>query len=127
MVIERKLTPVRVKTGQRYRLGDGTHIEMRGTEVGRVNSFGNFAPFTPGREIIFDNKVFIPPLGSMQRKIPEVLGTHKLEMGDGYLIHGTNEEDSIGEAVSHGCVRMYNDDVDRLYKIVPIGTPVYLY
>jgi L,D-transpeptidase ErfK/SrfK len=29
--------------------------------------------------------------------------------------------------VSHGCVRMYNEDVDRLYDIVPIGTPVYLY
>jgi hypothetical protein len=127
MVVERKLTPVRVKAGQRYRLGDGTNIEMRGDQVGRVNSFGNFAPFTPGREIIFDNKVFIPPLGSVQRRIPEVLGTHKLEMGDGYLIHGTNEEDSIGEAVSHGCVRMYNEDVDRLYDIVPIGTPVYLY
>ena len=48
-------------------------------------------------------------------------------MGDGYLIHGTNSELSIGEAVSHGCVRMFNEDVARLYALVPIGTPIYIF
>ncbi|HEX6558024.1 MAG TPA: L,D-transpeptidase, partial [Longimicrobiales bacterium] len=96
-------------------------------QVGRVNRLGNFWPFTPGKEIIFDGKVFIPPVGTEQRKVPLVLGTHKLELGSGYLIHGTNEEFSIGEAVSHGCVRMYNDDVAHLYAMVNIGTPVYIY
>jgi peptidoglycan hydrolase-like protein with peptidoglycan-binding domain len=42
----------------------------------------------------------------------------------GYGIHGTNNPNSIGKAVSHGCVRLYNEDVVELYNQVPIGTPV---
>lgn len=42
----------------------------------------------------------------------------------GYGIHGTNNPKSIGKAVSHGCVRLYNEDVIKLYDQVPIGTPV---
>jgi lipoprotein-anchoring transpeptidase ErfK/SrfK len=127
IAVERGLQPVHLKKNSNIRLGDSTRIVVRGNEVGRVNTFGNFWPFTPGKEIIFDGKVFIPPLSSNQRKVPEVLGTHKLEMGNGYLLHGTNEEGSIGEAVSHGCVRMYNDDVAQLYALVPVGTPVYIF
>lgn len=41
-----------------------------------------------------------------------------------YGIHGTNNPDSIGTQASHGCVRMYNEDVLALSKIVPIGTRV---
>lgn len=39
-------------------------------------------------------------------------------------IHGTNQEELIGEQASHGCVRMRNDDVIVLYEMVEIGTPV---
>ena len=124
---EKKLKVVNVRKGQRYVLGDSTIIEMRGNDVGRVNRFGNFWPFTPGAEMVFDGKVFVPPIGSNQRQVPKVLGTHKLVLGDGYLIHGTDQEDSIGEAVSHGCVRMYNEDVQQLYEMVPIGTAVYIF
>lgn len=42
----------------------------------------------------------------------------------GYGIHGTNNPSSIGKAVSHGCVRMYNKDVIKIYDLTPIGTPV---
>ncbi|MGH7467587.1 MAG: L,D-transpeptidase [Longimicrobiales bacterium] len=121
------LRAVQLKKGQIFKLADGTRIEMRGDVVGRVNQLGNFWPFTPGSEIILEGKIFIPPVGSEQRQVREVLGTHKLEIGDGYLIHGTNEETSIGEAVSHGCVRMYNEDVAQLYVVVPVGTPVYIF
>ncbi|WP_282941989.1 L,D-transpeptidase [Paenibacillus sp. RC67] len=41
-----------------------------------------------------------------------------------YGIHGTNDPSSIGHEVSHGCVRMYNQDVLALAAIVPIGTRV---
>lgn len=124
---ERGLTPVFLKKNSKIKLADSTRIEVRKTQVGRVNQLGNFWPFTPGKEIIFDGKIFVPPVGTEQRKVPEVLGTHKLDMGNGYLLHGTNEEGSIGDAVSHGCVRMYNQDISELYAIVPIGTPVYIY
>ena len=39
-------------------------------------------------------------------------------------IHGTNEPDTIGQAVSSGCIRMMNGDVIDLYQRVPIGTKV---
>ncbi len=42
----------------------------------------------------------------------------------GYGIHGTNAPSSIGTAASHGCVRMFNEDVNQLYEIIPLGTPV---
>ncbi|CAM3972216.1 L,D-transpeptidase [Alicyclobacillus pomorum] len=41
-----------------------------------------------------------------------------------YGIHGTNNPSSIGKQVSHGCVRMYNEDVTYLANTVPIGTHV---
>jgi lipoprotein-anchoring transpeptidase ErfK/SrfK len=45
--------------------------------------------------------------------------------GDGQIgIHGTNEPGSIGQAVSHGCIRVPNDVMDRLNEILPLGTPV---
>ena len=127
IAVERNLAVVHLRKGSRIQLTDSTRIEVRGDEVGRVNKFGNFWPFSPGKEIIFDNTIFIPPLQSKQRKVPEVLGTHKLELGNGYLLHGTNEEGSIGEAVSHGCVRMYNEDVARVYELVALGTPIYIF
>lgn len=125
--VERGLEPVYLRSGQRVALSDSTVIEVRGNDVGRVNRFGNWHPFTPGGQIIFDDKIFIPPIGSPQRRIPQVLGTHRLILRDGYLIHGTPEEDSIGEWASHGCVRMLNQDVARLYHMVRVRTPVYVY
>lgn len=41
-----------------------------------------------------------------------------------YGIHGTNRPYMIGQSVSHGCVRMHNKDVEKLYPQVPVGTPV---
>jgi lipoprotein-anchoring transpeptidase ErfK/SrfK len=45
---------------------------------------------------------------------------------DGAGIHGTDETWSIGHAVSHGCVRMTIADVEQLYPLVPVGTPIYI-
>jgi len=44
--------------------------------------------------------------------------------GGGYAIHGTNNPGSIGGFVSHGCIRMYNQDIVDLYDRVGVGTPV---
>jgi hypothetical protein len=125
----RNLDAVHVKPGEVYALEDGTWIEMRDGEVGRVNKFGNFWPFTPGIEIIFDGKLFIPPLDTPQRRVPEALGPYKLDMGDGYLIHGTHlyNQDTIGLPASHGCVRMHNEDLERLYSMVEPKTPVFIF
>ena len=39
-------------------------------------------------------------------------------------IHGTDRPGLIGQAVSHGCIRMFNRDVDRLRRLAPLGTPI---
>lgn len=123
----RGLELVRLAEDDKVELSDGTFILVIDGQVGRLNHFGNFWPFTPGMEIIFDGRIFMPPFGTAQRRVPDALGPYKLDMGDGYLIHGTNMESSIGDAVSHGCVRMFNEDVEWLYDEVSTGTPVFVY
>jgi L,D-transpeptidase ErfK/SrfK len=55
------------------------------------------------------------------------LGQHALFLGvSGYLLHGTNKPFGIGMRVTHGCVRLYPEDIETLYHQVPIGTPVHL-
>ena len=44
-----------------------------------------------------------------------------------YGIHGTNNPSSIGKDVSHGCIRMYNNDVLELSSMAPVGTPVHIH
>jgi len=51
----------------------------------------------------------------------------RLAVGDGtYEIHGTNNPMAVGMAVTHGCIRMYPEDVAALYPRVPMGTKVWL-
>jgi hypothetical protein len=120
---------VRLPKDTKYLLSDGSFILTIGENVGRLNTFGQLYPFEPGMEIIFDGKVFVPPFGTEQRRVPDALGPYKLDTGDGYLLHGTNiyNENSIGDAVSHGCVRLPNDELEKLYRLVPVGTPVFIF
>src|SRR5271165_1409236 len=51
----------------------------------------------------------------------------RLAAGNGtYLIHGTNNPRAVGLPVTHGCIRMYPDDVAALFPLIPVGTPVRL-
>jgi L,D-transpeptidase ErfK/SrfK len=53
------------------------------------------------------------------------LGLHAMRLGlPGYLIHGTNKPSGVGMRVTHGCVRMFPEDIEALYKTVPTGTTV---
>ncbi len=53
------------------------------------------------------------------------LGHRVLGLGmPGYLIHGTNKPAGVGMRVSHGCVRLFPEDIEYLYSQVPVGTPV---
>ena len=52
------------------------------------------------------------------------LGYRWMGFGGNYGVHGTNAPWSIGGAVSNGCVRMQEEDVEELYELVPIGTPL---
>jgi len=115
--------------GTPLRARDGSELAVSGNEVVRRSPNGaeEVVTATDGREIVFDGKIVIPPFGTSQRKYKDVLGTHRLYLGDGYGLHGTNNPASIGQAVSHGCVRLRNEDIEYLYDRVPLGTPVYIY
>ena len=53
------------------------------------------------------------------------LGHHRIELTlPMYGIHGTNIPWGVGMQVSHGCVRLYPEDIERLFPLVPVGTPV---
>ncbi len=57
------------------------------------------------------------------------LGAHAMRLGlpgGAYLIHGTNNPRAVGMAVTHGCIRMYPEDIAELFPMVKVGTPVYL-
>jgi L,D-transpeptidase ErfK/SrfK len=43
-----------------------------------------------------------------------------------YLIHGTNNPIAVGMAITHGCIRMYPEDIEALFPLVPMNTPVWL-
>ena len=52
------------------------------------------------------------------------MGLYALYIGRLYAIHGTNANFGIGLRVSHGCVRLRNDDIKFLFENVPVGTRV---
>ena len=55
------------------------------------------------------------------------LGDYALYLSRGaYAIHGTNRPWGIGRRVSHGCIRLYPEDIEALYPLVPIGTSVFI-
>jgi lipoprotein-anchoring transpeptidase ErfK/SrfK len=77
---------------------------------------GKMVTKTPKGEYTIINKQVNPggPFGALW------LGLSKPHYG----IHGTNDPSSIGREVSHGCIRMYNEDVLQLALLVPIHTRV---
>ena len=55
------------------------------------------------------------------------LGRYAMRLGiPGYLIHSTNKPYGVGMRVTHGCLRMYPEDIERLFAEIPVGTPVHL-
>ncbi len=56
-----------------------------------------------------------------------VLGDYALSLGDGYLIHGTIYKRFLGMPVTHGCIRLADDDLEFIYNSLQIGSRVYIY
>ena len=68
-----------------------------------------------------------PPSGSEDRIDNISLGDYALYMPDGYIIHGTIFKTLLGKRVTHGCVRLGDDDLEFVYKTVPVGSRVFMY
>jgi L,D-transpeptidase-like protein len=127
--MKRGLGVVRMDRGTVIPTSDGGAVMVRGSDVVRRSRNGSMVPLeaNDGREIVVGGNIIVPPFGTNQRRYLGVLGTRRLVLGDGYALHGTNKPESIGQAVSHGCVRLRNEDIEKLYEMVPVGTPVYIY
>ncbi len=126
---KRKAGLVRLERGESIPTADGSVITVAGDEVVRRSPSGEEIPLTAtdGHEIVVDGRLVVPPLGTSQRRYQGILGKYRLNLGNGYALHGTNDPASIGQAVSHGCVRLRDEDIAALYERVTVGTPVYIY
>jgi L,D-transpeptidase YbiS len=69
----------------------------------------------------------IPPPHSPQRYEAGVLGEYALELGDGYLIHGTLYKRMLGMPVTHGCVRLGDEELRIVYRTLQLGSKVFIY
>ncbi|MBI4178908.1 L,D-transpeptidase [bacterium] len=67
------------------------------------------------------------PHSVSERVEEEMLGNYALHIGDGYLIHGTLYSRLLGRSVTHGCVRLGDADLEKVYRASPIGTTVLIY
>jgi lipoprotein-anchoring transpeptidase ErfK/SrfK len=124
-----------IHTGQRklyLYLGDGTALRYP-VGVGRAGMQWSGLSYIDGKYV---NPAWSPPamIKRENPRLPNVIpggapnnpmGVAALTLHGGeYAIHGTNQPGSIGGFVSHGCIRMYNQDVLDLYARVGTGTPV---
>jgi len=127
--IKRGLGVLRLERGNAIPSSDGSVLTVQGANVVRRYPNGSVIPLaaTEGHEIIANGNIIIPPYGTTQRRYKGIMGTRRLYLGDGYGIHGTDHPESIGRAASHGCVRLRNEDIEKLYDMVPVGTAVYIY
>jgi L,D-transpeptidase YbiS len=69
----------------------------------------------------------VPPVGAKERYETGVLGDYALHLGDGYLIHGTLYKRLLGMPVTHGCVRLDDNDLEIVYKNLSVGSAVFMY
>ena len=83
-----------------------------------------FLPLPVSEHIIFDRTLFIPPFGTLNRQLRGELGAYALDLGDGYMMHGTADPSSIGSDRTHGCIRLADADLLWLFTYVPVGVPV---
>jgi hypothetical protein len=128
VALEHHLTLRSLQRGQVVRLRDGSRLMVKGDEVGVISpGEKEFVPLVLDEHVVFDNTLFIPPAGTKHRTIQGELGHFRLALGDGYQLHGTPYANSIGSAVTHGCVRLRDEDIEWLYDNVPVGTKVYIY
>jgi hypothetical protein len=56
-----------------------------------------------------------------------VLGKYAMSLGDGYLIHGTLYQRQLGMPVTHGCIRLGDEDLEAVFHALSVGSRVYIY
>ena len=67
------------------------------------------------------------PKSAADRIEPGVLGEYALGFGKGYFIHGTLYPRLLGKNVTHGCIRLNDDDLKSVYQLARVGTPIMIF
>jgi lipoprotein-anchoring transpeptidase ErfK/SrfK len=67
------------------------------------------------------------PSNWSERRDYDTLGEYALYLGDGYMIHGTLYQRYLGRAITHGCIRLGDEDLERVYRSAPVGTQVLIF
>lgn len=110
------------KTVETYPIGTGDQVGMTPQGTTRVVAKTVHPAWYPPPSIRAER----PELPEMVPPGPDdPLGDYALRLGwAGYLIHGTNKPYGVGRNVSHGCIRLYPEDIEKLFRKVSVGTPV---
>jgi hypothetical protein len=69
----------------------------------------------------------VPPVANSSRYEYGVLGDYALSLGQGYMIHGTLYQRFLGLPVTHGCIRLNDDDLKLVYNRLSVGSKVFIY
>lgn len=67
------------------------------------------------------------PRSQAERIEPGVLGEYALGFGKGYFIHGTLYTRLLGKNVTHGCIRLNDEDLKSVYQLAKVGTPIMIF
>lgn len=107
------------------RLADGSRLVIRDSVVGVMKPGDTaFLALPTDEHIVFDSTLFIPPTTTLNRHLHNELGAYALDLGDGYMLHGTWDTTTIGSDSTHGCIRLGDDDLAWVYTYVPVGVAV---
>ena len=117
--------------------GSGTILDKPG------EAKGQWVFDTPRGEFIVQSKLINPvwvkpdwafieeglaiPKSQTDRIEPGVLGEYALGFGKGYFIHGTLYTRLLGKNVTHGCIRLNDDDLKSVYRLAKVGTPIMIF
>ncbi|HEY6023045.1 MAG TPA: L,D-transpeptidase [Pseudolabrys sp.] len=127
---ERRLYFVKAnRRALRYAIGVGREEALNFRGSATIGNKEAWPRWTPTASMIARIPRYAAYAGGMPGGLENPLGARALYLyrdkrDTFFRLHGTNEPDSIGGAVSSGCIRLFNQDIIDLYNRVPVGTPV---
>ena len=124
---KRGLSVAELRRGVRVSLDDSRVLTIRRDTVGVIDRDSVFRALPVADHIVFRGTLYIPPFGTVNRRVPGTLGRYRLNLGNGFGLHGTPDHASIPKAVTHGCVRLHDDDIEWLYRSVSVGARVTIF
>lgn len=101
-------------------------LQVRNNTVVEIVN-GQERELPPGELIVAGGAIVMPPTNTPQRRFDKVLGAYRLNIGHGYALHGTQAVSQLGRSVSHGCIRLGDTDIAKLYEMTEVGDEVIIY